>query len=68
MMLLGKTQKELDDEKARQEKEKEIAEAKQYLNETDWYIMREMEGCGKMPKEIKDKRAVSRKKADRASK
>lgn len=68
MMLLGKTQKELDDEKVKQEKEKEISEAKQYLNETDWYIIREMEGGGKMPKEIKDKRAEARKKADRASK
>ena len=36
-------------------------EAKQYLSDTDWMLMRELDGGKKMTKAIKEKRAKARK-------
>lgn len=48
--------------KIKKEKEdlNKISEAKNYLNSTDWYIIRELENEKKCPKNIKKKRKESR--------
>ena len=51
------TQAELD----KQVKDKAKAEAKQYLADTDWMLMRELDGGKKMSNEVKQLRAEARK-------
>ena len=54
------TKTEAEKIKADQEKKKLIAEAKQYLNETDYKIIKEFEGVEICPEEIKTKRQECR--------
>jgi hypothetical protein len=49
----------------RQEQAKENAEARQYLSETDWYIIRELETGKKCPEEIRGKRETMRLKVSK---
>ena len=51
---------EITDITAEIEQEKEQAEARRYLNETDWMLIRELEGGKKVPSKVKDSRAEAR--------
>jgi hypothetical protein len=44
--------------------EQKITEAKIYLSQTDWYVIREADSGKKMPSEIKTKRAEARQTID----
>lgn len=56
----GKTQAQLDEQKAREEQERINNEARQYLRDTDWYVIREADTGEPMPQDVKDKRAEAR--------
>jgi len=49
-------------EVAKHNNDKIVAEAKQYLIDTDWYIVREQDSGKAVPEEVKQKRAEARKK------
>lgn len=51
---------EIEDITAQVELEAEQGEARRYLNETDWMIIRELEGGKKVPSKVKDSRAEAR--------
>lgn len=63
--VLGKAE-ELPDAMAEIEaaglSEKEQAEARQFLNSTDWYVTRMQETGKPIPQDISDKRAAAREK------
>ena len=50
------TNEELAEKKANEA----IANARKYLNDTDWYVIREMDNGVPMPKEVKTKREDAR--------
>lgn len=56
----GKTQAQLDKQTAREEQERINTEARQYLRDTDWYVIREADTGEPMPKDVKAKRAEAR--------
>ena len=56
----GKTQDELDTIHAETERVRINGEARGYLRETDWYVIRSMENAGMIPDEIRQKRQVAR--------
>ena len=60
MTLDGLTQKQVDEREAAKRQEEVNREARGYLSETDWYIVRNMETGAEVPKEILVKRAEAR--------
>ena len=60
MKLDGLTQKQVDERDAALRQEEVNREARGYLSETDWYIVRNMETGAEVPKEILVKQAEAR--------
>ena len=56
----GKTQADLDAERAEEERLRINDEARAYLRETDWYFIRQAETGAVMPDEIRDERQAAR--------
>lgn len=56
----GRTQAQLDEKAAREKQEQINQEARQYLAETDWYVVRELDTGVAMPDEVRQKRAEAR--------
>jgi len=56
----GKTQGQLDTEHAETERARVNDEARAYLRDTDWYVLRHMENAGSIPAEIREKRQAAR--------
>lgn len=57
----GKTQAQLDEQAEREAQERINREAREYLAETDWYVVRELDTGVAMPDEVRQKRAEARK-------
>jgi len=56
----GKTQAQLDEQKAQEEQEQINREARQYLADTDWYVIRQADTGEPIPDEVKQKRSEAR--------
>ena len=50
----------MEEEIDNEDKQVKIAEAKQYLNDTDWYVTRKIETGVEVPEEVTIKRAEAR--------
>jgi len=55
-----KTAEQIATEKAKQEQEKVNAEARRYLAETDWYVVRHQESGTEVPADILAERQAAR--------
>lgn len=51
---------EIEDIRVQKEQEKLNIESEKFLRETDWLVLRELEGGRKMPQEIKQRRQKAR--------
>lgn len=56
----GKTQKQLDAEHAAEEQVRMSEEARAYLRDTDWYVLRLVETNVIIPREVREKRQAAR--------
>jgi len=60
LKVSGLTQAQVDAEREAEERAQVNDEARAYLRETDWYVIRAIENAGQIPDEIREKRQAAR--------